>query len=89
LPKAELLSEPLEVVTNAGQLISGGGFDFKIQIDGNIHRLQRTCQREILREKPTSAAAYLTAVRGGGCQTCLTSLNLLQRTRDIGWMDGN
>jgi hypothetical protein len=51
------------VVTNAGQLIAGGGFDVKIQSDYNIHRLQRACQREIFREKPTSAAAYLTTIR--------------------------
>jgi hypothetical protein len=48
--------------SSEGQLISGGGFDVKIQIY-NIHGLQRACQREIFREKPTSAAAYLTRIR--------------------------
>jgi len=46
-------------VTNTGQLISGRGFDVKVEIGCKYPSATRTCQREIFREKPTGAAAHL------------------------------
>jgi hypothetical protein len=66
---AELLSEPPQAETIAGRLISIDGSDNKVQIGCNILPLPHRCQRQIFRQKPSGAAAYLD-------QTTAKSLHL-------------